>query len=189
MITEEWVAAPKIIRREGDRWCLWTSDGSRKLGCHDTREEALAQERAVQANKGLTFPIFVEEEQDLTITADILKQNDERRLVYGIVLVPFKRDTQGDVFSDVQIMDAAHEFMLRGGEVRDMHRRVVQAKVVESVIVPPGGLNWYGTFIPEGSWAVAIKVFDEVVWQAIKSGARRGLSARVRGKKIVQVAA
>jgi hypothetical protein len=40
-----------VIEKRGDQWCLLTSDGSRVLGCHDTREEAEAQERAVQARK------------------------------------------------------------------------------------------------------------------------------------------
>lgn len=40
-----------MIRKEGDKYVLYTRDGSRVLGRHDTREEALAQERAIQVHK------------------------------------------------------------------------------------------------------------------------------------------
>ena len=40
----------KIVKR-GARYCVTTEDGSRTLGCHSTRAEALKQLRAVEANK------------------------------------------------------------------------------------------------------------------------------------------
>lgn len=39
------------IREEGGKFCLFTKDGNKKLGCHDTREEAEAQERAIESQK------------------------------------------------------------------------------------------------------------------------------------------
>lgn len=39
------------IRHEGGRWVLYSKDGSRRLGTHDTEAEAVAQERAVEAAK------------------------------------------------------------------------------------------------------------------------------------------
>lgn len=38
----------KVIRHEGDRWVLYTSNGSKKLGEFDTKEEALKRERQIQ---------------------------------------------------------------------------------------------------------------------------------------------
>lgn len=40
-----------MIKKSGNRWVLYTKDGKRKLGTHATREEALAQERAVNIAK------------------------------------------------------------------------------------------------------------------------------------------
>lgn len=37
-----------MIRYEDGKWKLYTSDGSRVLGTHETKEDAEAQERAVQ---------------------------------------------------------------------------------------------------------------------------------------------
>jgi hypothetical protein len=39
-----------IVQR-GDQWCVTTADGSKTLGCHPSKEEALNQLRAVEANK------------------------------------------------------------------------------------------------------------------------------------------
>jgi len=36
-----------VIKKEGNEWCLYTKDGEEKLGCHPTKEEAEAQERAI----------------------------------------------------------------------------------------------------------------------------------------------
>ena len=40
-----------VIRREAGKYVLRTKDGRRVLGRHDTREEALAQERAIEHAK------------------------------------------------------------------------------------------------------------------------------------------
>jgi hypothetical protein len=40
-----------IIRKVRGKYVLFTADGKRRLGTHNTRKEALAQERAVQASK------------------------------------------------------------------------------------------------------------------------------------------
>ncbi len=41
----------KVLRHEGGKWVLYTRDGKKKLGTFDTKDEALAQERAIYANK------------------------------------------------------------------------------------------------------------------------------------------
>jgi HK97 family phage prohead protease len=47
---EEDAEEKRIVRRDG-KYCVATEDGSKILGCHDTRGEALAQLRAVEAGK------------------------------------------------------------------------------------------------------------------------------------------
>lgn len=43
--------AGRVIKKSGNKWILYTKDGKRKLGTHSTRAEALAQEKAVHANR------------------------------------------------------------------------------------------------------------------------------------------
>ena len=40
-----------MIRKEGDKYVLYSSDGKKKLGEHKTKKDALRQERAIQALK------------------------------------------------------------------------------------------------------------------------------------------
>jgi hypothetical protein len=40
-----------MIRKVGSKWVLFTKDGSRKLGEHPTRKEALSQEAAIEMRK------------------------------------------------------------------------------------------------------------------------------------------
>ncbi len=40
-----------MIKKQGGKWVLYSSDGKKKLGEHNTKEEALRQERAIQISK------------------------------------------------------------------------------------------------------------------------------------------
>lgn len=40
-----------IIKKENGKYVLYTKDGKRKLGTHDTRQEAIKQEYAIQKSK------------------------------------------------------------------------------------------------------------------------------------------
>jgi hypothetical protein len=45
-----------MIRHEKGKWVLYTRDGKRKLGTHDTKAQAVRQEQAIlaaQARRGL----------------------------------------------------------------------------------------------------------------------------------------
>jgi len=41
----------ETIRKCGSKWCLYTKDGSKILGKHDTKKDAIGQERAIYANE------------------------------------------------------------------------------------------------------------------------------------------
>ena len=40
-----------MIRKEGDKYILYTKDGKRRLGVHDTRKDAERQERVIEMQK------------------------------------------------------------------------------------------------------------------------------------------
>ncbi len=40
-----------MIRKVGNKYVLYTADGSRRLGTHATRAEAAAQEAAIKASE------------------------------------------------------------------------------------------------------------------------------------------
>lgn len=45
-----------VIEKRDNQWCLLSHDGSRVLGCHDSKEKAEAQERAIQVAKQSVSP-------------------------------------------------------------------------------------------------------------------------------------
>lgn len=47
----EMVEVVKVIRKEGSKWVLYDSSGKKKLGTHDTKAEAKAQETAIKLSK------------------------------------------------------------------------------------------------------------------------------------------
>lgn len=53
----------ETIKHENGKWNLYTKDGSKKLGSHPSKEKALAQERAIYANKAKHA---TNEEQDVS---------------------------------------------------------------------------------------------------------------------------
>lgn len=56
----------KTIKKENGKWVLYTKDGKRKLGTHESKEEALAQERVIEANKEMPkvggFKVYLDNE-------------------------------------------------------------------------------------------------------------------------------
>jgi hypothetical protein len=106
----------------------------------------------------------------------IVKTDDEKHLVYGIVYAPEDVDTQGDMMNAVEIEKAAHKFLanLRNTSVDKQHdENPDEGVVVESFIVQKGDERFPGD---EGAWAVAIKVVKEETWEQVKKGEITGLS-------------
>ena len=40
-----------MIKKKGDKWCVYTHDGKKELGCHPTQIQAHAQLQAIEASK------------------------------------------------------------------------------------------------------------------------------------------
>ena len=111
-------------------------------------------------------------------TIDIAKVNDEQQIVLGIVYSPNQVDAHGDFADAETIKQAAYNFMKarNTANVDKQHNLEKQdAYIAESWIVEKGDPRF-----PEpgdvGAWAVAIKIEDADLWQAVKSGEITGIS-------------
>jgi len=106
----------------------------------------------------------------------VLKYDDERQVVYGVVYEPHVIDAQGDYADEDAIMDAAHSYMLGGAVVKlDHAEETDQAAVVESYIAPVD-FELGGEPVRAGSWVMAVKVADAELWQRVKGGEYEGYS-------------
>ena len=103
----------------------------------------------------------------------IQKMDEEQKLVYGTFLVPDVEDLQGDIISKEDIIKAAHLFMLDYQQIGEVHKTInPDCKVVESYIDPD-----------TGEWKGVIKVFDDTVWDKVKSGEYESFSVGGDGRR------
>lgn len=102
----------------------------------------------------------------------------DERFVFGVVLVPEDVDSQGDIYDQATVRNAAHSFLERfGGTMKLMHqgRPVTGLVVLESYVSRAEETHGEETF-PIGTWFLAVRVRDDGLWEAIKRGDFTGFS-------------
>ena len=113
----------------------------------------------------------------LNKTVPIAKYDEEKGIVYGIVYSPEETDSQGDIASAEEIEKAAYAFM-KNGRVQAVDKQhneqVGEEYVCESWITKEADALFPDD--PVGSWAVGIKIEDEVTKQEIRDEKITGLS-------------
>lgn len=119
----------------------------------------------------------------------VVKADDEKRLVYGVVYVPNEPDSQGDITTEEEIEKAAHSFLINvahgAGFVDVEHSdQPARAYVVESFIAPvdfryPGSPRT----VKKGSWVAVTYVEDEALWELVKNELG-GYSMAGTGKRV-----
>lgn len=112
----------------------------------------------------------------------ILKRDDERQLVYGIVSEPDTVDSQGDVISAAEIEKAAHRFMAEYRAQRSKPRLMHQADVGDDAVqfvesyVAPVDFTMGDQPVLKGSWVLVSHVADDDLWGMVKKGELTGYS-------------
>ena len=112
----------------------------------------------------------------------IIKSDDDKRIVYGVVLEPHSVDLQGDVLAIDTIETAAHKYLSEHRTVGDSHSRLAGAEVVESYLAP-ADMELGGQLITQGTWVMGVHVTNERLWQAVKSGGYSGFSIGGKGER------
>lgn len=122
---------------------------------------------------------------DFTTQFQIVKTDEEKRLVYGIVYAPDEADSHGDAMTADELQKAAHHFMekARTQNVDTQHDfQADDGVIVESYILGKSDSKFPGE--KEGAWAVVIKVTDDETWKAVKKGDLKGIS--LAGKAVAE---
>ena len=130
-----------------------------------------------------------------------VSNNDKRELV-GLALVPEMRipridpesnDEYDIYFSQDTVAKAAHKFLSSGltKSITLEHSEDAEGKasIVESWLVEDAVLDKsqkYGLNAPVGSWAIKMKVYDDLLWQDVKLGKVRGFSLEGAFKHVAQ---
>ena len=107
----------------------------------------------------------------------ILKTDDVRHMVYGIVYAPDETDSQGDTMKAEDIEKAAYDFMRKRRTTAvdtDHNFEEGSGFVAESWLVKEDDCLFPEEI--EGAWAVGIKVTDIETWKRVEKGELKGLS-------------
>lgn len=122
------------------------------------------------------------------LTAPFVYKNDEKRIVYGPVLIPDEPDTDNDVVTAEKIESVAHKFVEEYGNIDLMHSLNNVGRLVESYILPVDLEVDEDTIVPKGSWVMGVRVTDDNAWQAVKDGKLGGFSIMALQKTAIKSA-
>ncbi len=132
----------------------------------------------------------LQEAQERDSGEDVEFNNEQERLITGLVLVPNVPDSQGHIVSAEEIGNAAFFYMEHYRYTNVMHRNVDgQAFPMESGILSPDDSAWKKSYkkefsilesyiapttfslgeeeVPEGSWVLTLRVNDDEIWGKI----------------------
>jgi len=132
--------------------------------------------------------------EDVEITAEIIKSDDEKRLAYG-VSYPAKpstwSDTQGDWVSESEIESMAHRWLAKSQQYDIQHQVFGLARedavVVESYIAPTD-FSINDKIVTKGSWVVVTHFPNPDIWQQVKAQNINAYSIRGKAKRKPMVA-
>ncbi len=118
----------------------------------------------------------------------IVKQLDEERLAFGWAYVStvkgeLSMDHSGEFIRPDQIAKAATNFMLSMRTAKAMHTGGKIGEVVHSMPLTNEIAKALGIQSDREGWLVAIKVYDDQVWQDVKSGKLAAFSIGGRALK------
>jgi len=162
---------------------------------HDLEKEAEKAKRekvdviwnfeAIDTLKQIDFEPVREEEkppevEDITIKKfiPICKRDEEKHIVYGVVLEPDTVDGQGDIISAEEIEKACHTFMREYKKLGFLHKEFDRALYILENYIAPETFKFNGQIVKKGSWIMAVKVEDPMIWDLIKQGKITGFSVQ-----------
>lgn len=109
--------------------------------------------------------------------ASIRKDEGEEHYVLGIVLEPDVRDAQDDIYSIDAVRKASERFMEVHRNMGLMHKQKVNDKVqILENYLAPCDMQIGDIDVKKGTWLMGVRVHDEALWKAVKSGDLTGFS-------------
>jgi hypothetical protein len=129
-----------------------------------------------------------EQDHPYGLEGKILKADDEQRMVYGWASVVTEKgepviDRQGDVISPETMVKAVNKFMEHVRVGKAMHTGEQVGVVVHSFPITKELGDSLGIHSDREGWIVAYKVYDDAVWQMVKSGKLAAFSIGGRATK------
>lgn len=132
----------------------WIHIANSVLSQCETAGESDCEGKAVRQANGAVS-------KDLTV----FKKDREKQIVYGVIFEPDFVDSHNEFMGKEDIEEAAHMYMLTDRIIGLSHKKDISNKVslVESYIAPVD-FEFNGKLIKEGTWVVALKIWDGDLW-------------------------
>lgn len=122
-------------------------------------------------------PMPIEPVEKVVRLLPVDKADEEKRIVFGVVLEPDEVDAQGDTISAEEIEQTAHEWLAKYQNRGLMHRKLVNGKVrIFESYIAPSNLTIGGQRVKKGTWLLMYHVPDDEIWQQVKAGKLAGFS-------------
>lgn len=122
--------------------------------------------------------------EPVRIEVELLKGDEIRGVVYGVVLQPGVVDSQGDVVSAEEIRQAAHSWMSKSAGATDIqHSGAPAGAVLIENYCAPHDLVIGGRRVLGGSWVQGWQITDPGLKREVREGRRTGFSIEGRGER------
>lgn len=106
----------------------------------------------------------------------IMKIDEEKHIVYGIIYQPYEKDAQGDWSTPTEIRAGAHKFLKDYRTIKLQHQRKAEGcNVIESYVLQ-NDQNLFGKIVKDGTWILAVEIVNPEIWNMIIKGQLTGFS-------------
>ena len=127
----------------------------------------------------------------MQIKTDILKQDEEQRLVYGWAYVStvngeISLDQTQEYIRPDELVKAATKFMMDVRIAKAMHQGNQVGEVVHSLPITKEIASSLGIETDREGWVLAMKIHDDKVWDMVKSGKLSAFSIGGRTKRQIR---
>ena len=139
---------------------------------------AVGSDNQSEAEAGIEEEVMVDAPDVGKVDVSIISKSDDddERIVFGVVYEPDEEDTQGDYATVEDIRKAAYSFMEIGQIYKVMHKGVpVDVCVLESYLAPVE-FQMGGETVKKGTWLLGSRIPEGEMWADIKSGEHTGYS-------------
>lgn len=127
-------------------------------------------------------------EKRMELIANIVKVDDEQRMVYGWASVISEKgksyvDSQGDMIDADTLVKATTEFMASARMAKAMHEGNMVGEVLHSFPLVNELAKSLGIESEREGWIVGVKIGDDEVWKSVKDGTFRAFSIGGEGRR------
>ena len=156
---------------------LYTFNRKKIIEYYFSKEKEWDEEKAVEwYNEHKSIEVQPEEQ-----AKKFFKMDEEKKIVYGVFLVPYEVDLQGDIMTEEEVENAVHSFSKSFQDIGEMHRLSGMGVMLE-IYVAPIDFEMNGVKVKKGSGVLVTEASDSV-WKKIKAGELVGYSIEYRGER------